>query len=260
MSLAAAWVVVLVGASPPPVKLGAPGLAGTGFAKEQLAAFGEQLASSFRTVSVVTQADVASLLGLERQRQLLGCGESGACMAELSAALGVDGLLLGDVTKLEGVTQVNLRVVASGDGKRLAGCSARVSADGQLFGALERCAGQLEHDVLVALGRVQPARAWWPWIPAVLGVAAVGAGAGLAVSSAGDLAVLRGMARPATETRSALQVKSDGELKQALALAAFGVGGAAVVTAVLGWVLGGSGASAWLAPALSGVGFAWRWP
>lgn len=44
---------------------------------------------------VVSQADIRTLLGVERQKQLLGCGEDAAsCMAELSGALDARYLLL----------------------------------------------------------------------------------------------------------------------------------------------------------------------
>ena len=45
-------------------------------------------------------SDLAAMLGFERQRQLVGCTESG-CMAELSAALGLPRALSGSVTVSE---------------------------------------------------------------------------------------------------------------------------------------------------------------
>ncbi len=258
-----AWVLGLVlTANAEPVKLGSSGLTGAGYSKEQLAAFGEHLAGQFRALRVITQQDVASLLGMERQKQLLGCTDQSACMAELSAALGVDGLLLGDVTKLEGTTQLTVRVVASGDGKRLALCSERLASDAQVFEGLERCARRLEVDTLRALGRSSGGPAVWPWVVGAAGIAVLGVGVGLAVSSAADLAVLRGTSRLSGEGRSPLQVKQDGELKQALAAVGFGVGGAALLSAVLGLVLSGNegGATAAWMPRAAGLGLAWEWP
>lgn len=50
---------------------------------------------------VVSSRDLQSLLGLERQKQLLGCGEEGkSCMAELSGALGARFVMTGTVARL----------------------------------------------------------------------------------------------------------------------------------------------------------------
>jgi hypothetical protein len=42
---------------------------------------------------VLTQADVATMIGVERQRQLLGCNQNDNCFAEIGAALGTDLIL-----------------------------------------------------------------------------------------------------------------------------------------------------------------------
>jgi len=53
--------------------------------------------SGTRKFDVVSSADISSLLGLEKQKQLLQCGEDSSCLAELGGALGVDYLLSGSV-------------------------------------------------------------------------------------------------------------------------------------------------------------------
>ena len=66
---------------------------------ERLAAgINEQILTELSQVArytVVGASDIATLIGLERQKQLQGCGEdSESCMAELGNALGVEGVLV----------------------------------------------------------------------------------------------------------------------------------------------------------------------
>jgi len=79
--------------------------------------FDEALAGELRRhagVSVVTPSDVAALLGVEHQRQMLGCAESG-CIAELGGALGADRVIRGSVGRVGDSLVVN---IASLDPKR----------------------------------------------------------------------------------------------------------------------------------------------
>jgi TolB-like protein len=54
---------------------------------------------SLNKFEVITKQVVSDVLGLERQRQLLGCTESN-CMAEIGAALGADFILSGQLGRL----------------------------------------------------------------------------------------------------------------------------------------------------------------
>ena len=71
-------------------------------------------------VEVTSPREVAALLGLERERALLGCDEASSCITELAGALGVDALMLGDVAKLATGFQVNVKVLSA----RVAACTA----------------------------------------------------------------------------------------------------------------------------------------
>lgn len=51
------------------------------------------------TFHVVTSDAIRNMLAFEKQRQMLGCADSG-CMAEIGGALGVDWLVSGSVTRL----------------------------------------------------------------------------------------------------------------------------------------------------------------
>lgn len=61
---------------------------------------------------VVSQRDIQTLLGVERQKQLMGCGEaSDSCMAELSGALDARYVLSGQVNKLGSTVQLTLQTL-----------------------------------------------------------------------------------------------------------------------------------------------------
>lgn len=87
--------------------------------------FAEQLGKKTdERVRVITQSEVAALIGLERQKQLLGCSESSAeCLAEISGALGVDALIVGNVARFGSEYAVTVRVLPAGGGVPLASAS-----------------------------------------------------------------------------------------------------------------------------------------
>jgi TolB-like protein len=66
--------------------------------------------SGTRKFDVVGSADISSLLGLEKQKQLLQCGEDSSCLAELGGALGVDYLLSGTVGLLGTRLRISLTI------------------------------------------------------------------------------------------------------------------------------------------------------
>jgi TolB-like protein len=68
-------------------------------------------ASRFPSLDVMGRSDVAAILGFERQRQLLGCKEDAACMAELGGALGADYLLVGSLGRIGNLLRLDLRLL-----------------------------------------------------------------------------------------------------------------------------------------------------
>src|SRR5687767_1886131 len=92
-----------------------------------------QALSDTGEVRVTTAAQMATLLGMERQRQLLACDEtSSTCLAELAGALGADGIVSGNVAKVDGGFAATVRAVRS-NGTPIAGYTTRVSSDGALL-------------------------------------------------------------------------------------------------------------------------------
>jgi alkylated DNA nucleotide flippase Atl1 len=60
---------------------------------------------------VITQGEVAALLGLERMRRIVGCAEDQGCLAEVAGALDADRLLSGSLTILERTALVTVRLI-----------------------------------------------------------------------------------------------------------------------------------------------------
>lgn len=125
---------------------------------------------------VTSARDVEALLGLERQRQLLGCGADSSCVAELAGALGVDFVLSGSVVRSESGYLANLRILATRDGRAVAQASERLSTEAALLDWLDAAAPALRAQ---ALGEAPAAR----WVPAVAGGAlAVGSGVSFVIA------------------------------------------------------------------------------
>jgi hypothetical protein len=98
--------------------------------------FDEAIAGELRKhpgVSVVTQSDVAALLGVERQRQLLGCTDAG-CIAEIGGALGADRVVHGSVGRVGASLVVNLSSLYARRAAQAASVSERLRrADDEAF-------------------------------------------------------------------------------------------------------------------------------
>jgi hypothetical protein len=104
-----------------------------GVSKETAQLLGDSLAGELRKragISVLTQADVSALLGVEKTRQMLGCTETG-CMAEIGGALGADRVVHGSLGRVGASLVVNLSAL---DARR---ASAAASVSERLRGAGE---------------------------------------------------------------------------------------------------------------------------
>jgi len=250
-----------------PVKLAAPGFACEGAGEKLCAAYLERFSTLLggAAVKVTTASDVASVLGLERQKQLLGCSESG-CLAELAGALGVDGLLTGSLVKTSAGWLATLKVVRTRDGATWVQATARPRTEEELQGFLDRTAGEFRAQlpsgapglpgVVAAPAGPSPLV---PWIPAIAGGAVLLGGVGLFVASKVDAGSLKdvGTLLPPEQVRA---VASRGAVEQTLGLVLGGVGLAAIA-ASLTWVQAGGQLQAGLVPVPGGgavvVGGGW---
>lgn len=139
-----------------PLKLASPGLSGVNVAPEFKAFVTDHLGQELvlAGVEVVSSSQISAVLGLEREKQLLGCGtESDSCVTELASALGVDGLVVGTIAKLGTSLQLDVRVASAADAKNLAVYSTAIKDETGLTEALQRAAKNVAGQLSQALHR-----------------------------------------------------------------------------------------------------------
>lgn len=145
--------------------------------------FADRLGRSGR-LEVVTRSQIVQLLGLERQRQLMGCPEEGSsCLAELSGALGAEFVLTGSIGKLGSTFTASLKLVNTQTMKAVVSVSERYRSEDGLLDGLAEAARVFVTAVVGPAAEVSattPAkplglRVWVPLVATVL----VGAGAGV---------------------------------------------------------------------------------
>jgi len=104
-----------------------------------------------RPLRVVSRSDLAALLGFERQRQLLGCGDA-ACLAEIGGALGVDFLLATQVGRVGGVWLVTVALLDARGARPAVRAMRRAEKDRELVeAAAGAVAGVLSDDWIASL-------------------------------------------------------------------------------------------------------------
>lgn len=190
-------------------------------------------ASRIGAFEVTSQKALATLLGMERQKQLLGCAEeASACAIELAEAVGSRFVLTGSLVKLGSTWQLNLQML---DARR----SAPVGRTTRLATDLDTIRAQLPWAVAEATGTPPPQS------PSRLVPYALMIGGGVAVATSGVL-FLQSFSREET-TLAELQVsgatlkdvatyqaeaRAISELRVAAAVVA-GLGAAAFVTGLV---------------------------
>jgi hypothetical protein len=101
--------------------------------KETVAVFDEALAGELRHrpgVSVLTEADLTALLGVEKKRQVLsGCSDSG-CLAELGGALGAERVVHGSVGRVGSSLVVTISSLDAPRARTVASVSERLKGAG----------------------------------------------------------------------------------------------------------------------------------
>ncbi|MFO0598352.1 MAG: hypothetical protein U0228_23810 [Myxococcaceae bacterium] len=127
---------------------------------------------------VTSARDLETLLGMERQRQLLGCESNTSCLAELAGALGVDFVLSASVVRSESGYLASLRIVSTREGRAVAQASERVSTEAALLDWLDGAAHSVRAQVL---GEEASAVRWVPAI--VGGFLAAGSGVSFAIAA-----------------------------------------------------------------------------
>jgi len=204
---------------------------------------------------VISQADVATLLGVEKQKQMLGCSEDASCLAEIGGALGAEYVLSGQVGQIGSRYHVALQLL---DAKkaRVAARSAQFceQSEDALAAAAQAALAELLGAVALPLAprasaapgpdpvakSAPPSARWRPgkllaWSTVGAGVA-IAAGGGVSLSLAQSrLAELEDAWRR-TDYAAFYDDKS-AEAKRFQAIGWGAIGAGAAVTALGGWFL-----------------------
>jgi len=209
-------------------------------------------------LTVTTSKDLATVLSLERQRQLLGCADaSSTCMSELVGALGVEALVTGQLARVGKSLQLLVKLVDARTAATLFSLSKTLKDEEEVLEALEAAAP----DAAAAVERAfpsapvakpepvvaQPPRAeqpspaprviTWrqpagPWLVTSLGGLALGAGGGLLLASA-----LLVPATPTADVTPSAQAALQVQAQRLLLIGAITAGAsAAVLAAGLVWL------------------------
>ncbi|MBX7116503.1 MAG: hypothetical protein K1X64_19415 [Myxococcaceae bacterium] len=239
-----AVLVAASGSSETPVKIAAVGLSALNMPDKAAEFYTDHLNQqlTLRGAQVMSAKELGALIGLERQKQLLGCSESSSCLAEIGNALGVDGLLLGSVGKFADEYQLNMKIVSSKDGRTLGAHSERVLGEKGVLDGLNAAAAALLRDTYKALGRDSLAMAAEvaasthsssdgslrriAWAPALAGAVLAGVGTYFLFAAKSDVDRLNG----SQALDSPQDIAARGKRNQTIGLAVVSVGAAALLT------------------------------
>lgn len=85
---------------------------------------------------VISSKDVQTMLGVERQKQMIGCSEGSSCLTELGGALGARFVMSGSVARLGPSFQLSLQTIDTKTAQPV-GRSSRIAKDlGELRGLI----------------------------------------------------------------------------------------------------------------------------
>ncbi|MBI3178991.1 MAG: hypothetical protein HYZ27_04980 [Deltaproteobacteria bacterium] len=106
-------------------------LASSGVAPEVTKNLSEMFALSVRkampSASVLGASEIASMIALERQKDLVGCADDVSCLAEIGGALGAELLALGTVGKVGTLHVLTLKLVNTRETRTLRHVSQEVA-------------------------------------------------------------------------------------------------------------------------------------
>lgn len=143
---------------------------------------------------VIGSSDVTLILGLERQRQLLGCADqSASCLAEIGGALGARLMVSGALTRAGEVYRIDLKLIDTLQAKVLARVGRTVESREELI----RLTGPLVDELLATGAVARPSGPGigklLPWVTMGAGVVSAAIGLGLVVGAGAEAARLNMM-------------------------------------------------------------------
>lgn len=230
-------VLVSLAASPSsePFSLAVPNVTCVGMSASLCDSFVDRFVSALgepKTIRVLAAKDIAQLIGLERQRQLLGCNDQSQCMAELAGALGVDALMTVSFARSAPYFVTTARIVRAKDGVALSSASERVKQEGEIFDSVDRIASKFLKELVASGPAPATSNGVVPFIPGIAGVVVAGVGFGTFMWAGTERTQLETHAISGDAAKAAVEA---GRLKQNLGVGLMIGGGAAIVASAI-WV------------------------
>lgn len=186
-------------AAPAPLRVAVPNFNVVNVPTETAAFFMDRFANRLRAdgLAVTTASEIEAVLGLERQKTLLGCAEqSSSCQAEIASALGADAIVRARVARFGDRFELSVTLIDPASAGVIASNSASAADEGKLLIELDATADVLSEKFFAsrrARGLAVPevsstassgARPGWvPLVPLGLGVGAAATGAVLLAQS-----------------------------------------------------------------------------
>jgi TolB-like protein len=178
---------------------------------------------------IVSRNDLAAMLGIERQRQLLGCSnDSSSCFSELAGALGAPFVIAGQLTKVGASMKLDLKMI---DNRRLA----VIARESVTEAKPESLIGDVEPMVRRLADAAVPVRApTAAWIMTGAGAAVLATGAALVAIEATHTSALQAQLDMHTVQATEAAAQRDAIFTQRyVGFALLGVGGAAAVAGLV---------------------------
>jgi hypothetical protein len=199
-------------------------------------------ASAFK---VTTSAQLETVLGLERQKQLLGCGEdSSSCTAELADALGADVVVNSTLARTSDGLRCSVVFLSGRDSSSLERVSVEGATDGALFEKLFVEVSEAGARLFAAQrpgARLEPGKPGvrkYAVVPAIAALALGGAAGAMFAITADSARALESRNNQFNDTQEVAARASSGRTTQTLAWVFAGTGVAALVAAGLVFTLG----------------------
>lgn len=219
-----------------------------------------------RGVTVTTDRDVAAVLTVERQAQLLGCAESStSCLTELAGALGAPFLVSGHVSRIGSKVMLSIKVLQASNGSTLYTLGTELPSVEVVLEAVERAARPAADRILAAAADASPTlvtgsgptSTTGPWLLVATGALAAGAGAALLISAELYASLLQGEPQAGLgPTQADALAARTGPTRLAGAVA-LGAGAALVIGGIVWRITQGSGPAVALLPIPGGAAAVW---
>lgn len=209
---------------------------------------------------VTTAAQLQAVLGLERQRQLLGCGEdSNSCVTELANALGTEVIATSTLARTSDGLRCNVVFMSGRDGTALERVSVEAASDGklleQLYGAVSEAAARL-FTAQRPGARLEPGQLGvrrYAWAPGLAALALGGGAAALFAVSSGNARTLESRQGLVENPAAAHELAASGRTMETIGWVLAGTGVAALATSGLMFTVGApTEPKVVLAPVVSG--------